>query len=129
MYVINVCKRFILVQAKCVRCPWALQRERSVRFFWDYFSFLPFFLLSGSHTFLPDGFVLGFWKIFGEILFLQTPLQTCALKKCQLGAKRRVKRSQTRQRRPPSVPAIVLNNHWLLFLIFIKKLDQSQMLN
>jgi hypothetical protein len=35
--------------------------ERSVHYFWDYFSsfFLSFFL-SGSHTFFPEGVVLGF---------------------------------------------------------------------
>ena len=26
-----------------MRCPWALQRERSVHNFWDYFSFFSFF--------------------------------------------------------------------------------------
>ena len=31
-----------LVRKKCVRCPWALQRERSVQYFGNYFSFLSF---------------------------------------------------------------------------------------
>ena len=41
---------FILVRAKCMRCPWALQRERSVCYFWNYF---PFFFL---------GHILFSWK-------------------------------------------------------------------
>ena len=50
----------LLVQAKCLRCPWALQRECSVKYFWDSFSF--FFLLGHILSFLPEGVVLGFWN-------------------------------------------------------------------
>ena len=38
--------------------PLGIAAERSVHYFWDYFS-SPFFL-TGSHTFLPEGVVLGF---------------------------------------------------------------------
>jgi hypothetical protein len=34
----------------CVRCPWALQAERSCHYYWRFFSLL----LSLSVTFLPE---------------------------------------------------------------------------
>ena len=57
--------------------PLGVAGERSVHYFWDYFSF---FLLSGSNTFLPEGVVLipnsqkilrfHSKKILGDPLFL-----------------------------------------------------------
>jgi hypothetical protein len=54
-----------LVWAKCVSCPWALQRNK-VSTIWDYVSFFflsPFFFFffpfSGLQTFLTEGVVLG----------------------------------------------------------------------
>ena len=38
--------------------PLGVAAERSVHYFWDYCSF--FLLLSPPHTFLPEGFVVGF---------------------------------------------------------------------
>ena len=39
--------------------PLGVAAERSVHYFWDYFSF---FLSSPPHTFLPEGVVLGLWN-------------------------------------------------------------------
>jgi hypothetical protein len=51
-----------------MRCPWALQREHSVHFFFDYF------LLSGSHTFLPEVVFIDYKKFHG-ILNIRIALQ------------------------------------------------------
>ena len=45
----------IVVRAKRVRCPWALQRNVVSTIFGIIF-------LSVPHTFLPEGVVLWFWK-------------------------------------------------------------------
>ena len=49
-----------LVRAKCLRRPWALQRNEVSTIFG--IIFLLSFFLSGSHTFLPEGVVLGLWN-------------------------------------------------------------------
>ena len=46
------CCTSVLVRVKYVHSPWALQREHSVHYFWDYF----------SSSFLPEGVVLRSWN-------------------------------------------------------------------
>ena len=49
------CTKYIEIKLTC-KLFWSLgvEAERSVHYFWDYFSFL-----SGSHTFLTEGGILG----------------------------------------------------------------------
>ena len=47
----------MLVQAECVRCPWAASRNVCGHYKWHFFSFS---LLSGSLLILPEGVVVGF---------------------------------------------------------------------
>ena len=83
-----------LVWSKCVRCPWALQRKRSVHYFWDYLS--SFFSFLG-HTFLtPKGVVLGCEILHGSL----THQKIRFMVKNNLG----VKRAQNWERGPPSAP-------------------------
>jgi hypothetical protein len=51
----------IMVRKKCVRCPWALQFERSVYYFCDFFIFFHIRVTDFS----PEGVLLGSLRIFG----------------------------------------------------------------
>ena len=58
-YILVTFKQIELVQARCVRCHWAIERYIVSTIFG--ILFLLSFLSSGSHSFLPSGVVQWFW--------------------------------------------------------------------